>query len=123
MQSALNIIKKWSEGEGLSLNPTKTILVPFTRRRKLELRAPILNGTQLTFSDEVKYLGVTLDRKLTWNNHLDRTTSKAIAAIWTCRNECRKLVGKTWGLKPKMLYWIYFSHKAHDYICPTGMVA
>jgi hypothetical protein len=30
---------------------------------------------------------------------------KASIAFW----QCRKAIGKTWGLKPKVVYWIYSS--------------
>jgi hypothetical protein len=34
---------------------------------------------------------------------LDKVTDKAYKAFWTCRST----FGKTWGLKPKAIYWIY----------------
>lgn len=105
MQSALNKIKEWCVKEELMVNPTKTIIVPFTKRRKLNLKAPQLDGLSIQFSKEVKYLGVTLDAKLTWKPHIDKTISKATGAFWACR----KLFGKTWGLKPKMIHWSYIS--------------
>jgi hypothetical protein len=36
MQMALGIVEKWCSGVGLSVNPDKTGLVAFTRKRKLE---------------------------------------------------------------------------------------
>jgi hypothetical protein len=57
--------------------------------------------TQL--SSEVKYLGLTLDKGLTWKEHLDKATSKAYKAFWTCRGT----FGKTCGLKPNVVYWLY----------------
>lgn len=38
------------------MNPSKTILVPFTKRRKISLETPTLNGTRIEFLKEVKYL-------------------------------------------------------------------
>jgi hypothetical protein len=35
--------------------------------------------------------------------HVDKVTGKASKAFWTCRGP----FGKTWGLKPKVVYWIY----------------
>lgn len=105
MQSALNLIKTWCNAEGLGINPNKTIIVPFTKRRKLNLRAPSLDGTTINFSSEAKYLGVTLDHRLNWNAHLDKTIARATVATWSCR----KLLGKTWGLKPKLTFWSYIT--------------
>jgi hypothetical protein len=68
MQAALNVVDNCTAKEGLSINPHKTAVVPFTNRRKLEGLGPlILHGKQLQMLDEVKYLGVTLDSKLSWN--------------------------------------------------------
>lgn len=103
MQNALNVVNDWSKKENLRVNPSKTTLIPFTRRRKLNLIAPTLNGTQINFSSETKYLGIVLDRKLTWNPHLTRTTERATVAYWCCK----RLLGKTWGLSPKLIYWSY----------------
>jgi hypothetical protein len=53
----------------------------------------------------VKYLGVTLDKGMTWKKQLDKVTDKAYKAFWTCRGT----FGKTWGLKPKVVYSIYIT--------------
>jgi hypothetical protein len=60
MQAALNVVDNWTTNEGLSISPHKTLVVPFTNRRKLEgLRPLTLSGMQLQMLQEVKYLGVT----------------------------------------------------------------
>jgi hypothetical protein len=43
--------------------------------------------------DHPKYLGVTLDRSLTYNTHLTKTGQKVAARI----NTVRKLAGTNWG--------------------------
>jgi hypothetical protein len=40
---------------------------------------------------------------LAWKKQLDKVVNKAYKASWTCRNT----FGETWGLKPKVIYWIY----------------
>ena len=72
MQRALNITQQWCRRKGLRINPEKTTIVPFTRRRKLHLTAPTLDGMVVDFETEVKYLGVILDQRLTWNSHLKK---------------------------------------------------
>jgi ribonuclease HI len=103
MQRALNITQHWCRCKGLRINPEKTTIVPFTKRRKLHLTAPSLDGTVVELKTEVKYLGVILDQKLSWNSHLEKVRLKAALTLQTCR----RLLGRNWGLKPKMIYWSY----------------
>ncbi|XP_029668327.1 uncharacterized protein LOC115238541 [Formica exsecta] len=79
-------------------------LVIFTRRYKLgTVVGPTLGGIRLTPAVSVKYLGVILDRKLTWKEHLDNRCKSVTSYFWLCRNS----FGQTWGLRPGMVYWIY----------------
>ena len=51
----------------------------------------------------VKYLGVILDSRLTWKEHIEVKVKKAHNLMWACRKAC----GATWGLKPRVVYWLY----------------
>ncbi|XP_073948802.1 uncharacterized protein [Choristoneura fumiferana] len=78
----------------------------FTNKRLLgNYNPPRLFNTELQFSSEVKYLGVILDSKLNWSNHLNNKIDKATVAFW----QCRRMVGKQWGLSPKVTLWLYQS--------------
>lgn len=105
MQIALNYTLAWCKGEGLNVNPSKTTLVIFTRKRNVNIKAPSLDGVQLTFSSRVKYLGVILDKKLNWSEHLEHVVNKATTALWACR----RVIGGKWGLKPRIVHWIYLA--------------
>lgn len=104
MQQALKLVEKWCSENQLSVNPSKTAMILFTHKRKYELsKDVILYNEALQLVSEVKYLGVTLDRKLLFNKHLEYKANKSIKAFW----QCRRAFGKTWGLSPKVIYWIY----------------
>lgn len=105
MQQALNLTHSWCIKEGLSINPSKVVIVPFTKRRKFNLESLRLGSVEIQLSDQVKYLGVILDAKLNWNAHLDAAINKAVNTFWLCS----KTLGRKWGLKPKMMMWIYTS--------------
>ncbi|XP_048006780.1 uncharacterized protein LOC125242117 [Leguminivora glycinivorella] len=53
--------------------------------------------------DEFKYLGITLDSSLRYKTHIREQTAKAIRTLY----QCKRAVGKNWGLKPSMIHWIY----------------
>jgi hypothetical protein len=102
-KKALNMVAKWAVKEGLNISPHKTAIVPFTNRRKLEGLGPlILHGKELKRLDEVKYLGVTLDSKFNWNQHLQKIIRKTQSTFALVRRTC----GRKWGLRPSMVYWI-----------------
>jgi hypothetical protein len=70
--------EQWCERTKLSVNPCKTVIIPFTRKRTIKgLKEPILFNKMIQLSSEVKYLGITLDKVLTWKKQLDKATSKA----------------------------------------------
>ena len=76
----------------------------FTLKRILgSFRLPKLFGTELQLSTEVKYLGVILDNRLNWSSHLDKKIDRASVTFW----QCRRMIGKRWGLSPKIVLWLY----------------
>jgi ribonuclease HI len=105
MQLALTTAHRWCTTEGLSINPKKTTLVAFTRRLKYKLKAPVMAGQELVLTNSIKYLGVVFDQKLTWSLHLEQVINKARTALFLSS----RMAGKKWGLKPKILDWIYKS--------------
>jgi hypothetical protein len=67
LQAALGLVQKWCDKTGLSINPSKTVVIPVTKKRVLKgLKGPTLFGKTIQLSTEVKYLGLALDKGLTW---------------------------------------------------------
>jgi len=102
-QDGIKLIETWCKEHSLSINPDKTEMVFFTRKRSLSgLKPPEIFKGKLNFSEE-EYLGITLDRKLTWNSHLQSRAKRAYVAY----EQCRRTVGRTWGLPSRVVTWIY----------------
>jgi hypothetical protein len=102
IQWALGTIEEWCGELGLSVNPDKTGLVAFTRKRKLSgFFQPRLFRKALQHSTSVRYLGVILDSWLTWREHVDVRVRKAQNSLWAC--------GGAWGLGPRVVHWLYVS--------------
>jgi len=78
MQWALSTVEIWCNEVGLSVNPDKTGLIAFTRKRKLQgFLESQLFGIKLSLSGSVQYLGVILDSRLTWREHVEVKVRKA----------------------------------------------
>lgn len=104
MQNLLSILSNWASSCGLNANPSKTELVLFTRKHSLpHIEPPRLMGISLHFSEEARFLGIILDRKLNWNSNILERVKKANIALYSCK----KTVGKKWGLKPMVAQWVY----------------
>ena len=106
MQWALHTVETCFYELCLSVNPDKTALVAFTRRRKLPgLFEPRHFGTTLHGCTSVKYLGVVLNSRLTWMEHVDVKVRKAHNLLWACK----RAYGVTWGLRLRVVHWLYVS--------------
>jgi hypothetical protein len=104
MEWALSTIETWCNKVGLSVNPDKTGLVAFTRKRKLQVFSePWLFGVKLSLSGSVMYLGVILDSRLIWRDHIEVKVRKAYNLLWPCN----RAFGVRWGLGPKVVHWLY----------------
>ena len=102
-QRAINIAENCTLEQELQFSCQKTEIVLFTHKRNPDLGSLSMNGTKLELSNKARLLGVTLDSKLTWKPHITRITRKATTALM----QCRQIVGKTWGITPSMMKWIY----------------
>jgi hypothetical protein len=62
-------------------------MVLFMNNRKIGgFYSPKRFDTELRMTDQVKYLGVILDKKLDWKAHLESRMRKACISYWECRS-------------------------------------
>jgi len=106
IQRVLCTVEMWCDKLNLSVNPDKTGLVEFTRRRNLPgFFEPHLFGTTLHCSMSVQYLGVIVDLRLVWRAHMDVKVRKAHNLLWACR----RAYAVMWGLRPRVVSCMYVS--------------
>ena len=103
MQRNLNLMEGWCLEAGLRVNPAKTTAVLFTRNRVKKLGSLKIFQKMINYSESIKLLGVTLDSKLLFKEHCQVICKKATASLM----QCKRTVGKTFGLSPKVMLWIY----------------
>lgn len=94
----------WSRNKGLELSVTKSHIVPFTRKRNVH-NAPILTlaGLDFPIKKEFKFLGLWLDKTLTWKCHIDNILHKSEKYI----NILKSVVTSKWGADPNVCLLFY----------------
>ena len=104
-QSAIRVFSSWVNEADLKVNPDKIKVLVFTRKlsERRKLTTLEIDGQVINYSDTVKVLGVIIDDKLTWNAQLKYALERGRISLFTCQ----KMIGKTWGLTPKMMKWLY----------------
>ena len=71
LNSELSKISKWFKSNKLSLNANKTNFIHFKKTNSQITACNILiDGLPLTQKQSTKFLGVTIDSNLTWNEHI-----------------------------------------------------
>lgn len=69
LQRSLNNISTWLKDWRIKANETKSMHVTFALRHG-SCPSVELNGIQIPQCDHVRYLGIYLDRRLTWRKHI-----------------------------------------------------
>lgn len=104
MQRALSKVARWCETKSLGVNPNKTEIVVFSRKYKCKITREItFYGQRVPYAEGVRYLGIYLDKKLHWGQHLKMQSRKVLNIFM----QCRSAIGTGWGLEPQKVSWIY----------------
>ena len=117
LTSALDSLSEYYTTNQLRANPTKTQVSLFhLRNRECGKQLNISwNGVNLTHCNLPVYLGITLDRTLSNNAHIEKTKKK----VGTRNNIIRKLRTSKWGATPTTLRSsaLALCYSAAEYAC------
>jgi hypothetical protein len=69
LQHHLNTLQNWFEKWCIRINENKSCSITFTLR-KISKSDVSINDIQIPCKTEIKYLGMTIDSKLTWKQHI-----------------------------------------------------
>ena len=119
LTSALSILSTYYDLNQLRANPSKTQVCAFhlrNRDAKRELNV-VWNGTRLNNTSTPVYLGVHLDRTLSFKTHIQKTKMKVNAR----NNIIRKLANSKWGCRASTLRssCLALCYSAAEYACPV----
>ena len=107
LQEALDKVSDWGRIQGLTFCPEKSVAIIFTRQDLATFVDPaplILNGRALEYVNEVKYLGIWLDRSLSFQTHIRSKVDKCKKLLMTMRGFFTRFIR---GPNPKLLKWAY----------------
>ena len=104
-QHILDNITLWSHENGLQTSTDKTKSIIFTYKNTKNTHPLTLNSSQIKFQTNIKFLGINMDKRLTWKTHVDSVISK-------CQSDLRLLrivSNNNWGADQKTLKTLYTS--------------
>lgn len=106
LKHILSEAEEWRKKHGAQFEPSKYILVHFTRNRNLESTAPIqINGIRVEPSNEAKYLGVIFDKELRYHSHLQHIVKKGTSAAMALFS----IAKNSWGAPYKYIRQLFQS--------------
>ena len=108
LQDDLKRLEEYCNYWKLKVNETKSVYSIFTRshkdaKKRLNLT---VNGSSLSREDNPTYLGVTLDRQLTLNQHMENIRKKADKRL----NLVKHLASSNWGADKNTLRSLYLGY-------------
>ena len=103
MERMLKKLAAWGKTCGLSFNADKTVAVLFTRKKKDPGIRVRFEGKLLEYAETVRYLGVTLDSKLHWKEHVLQKVKAAKRSLMGVS----ALVRRSHGPCPRLMRWAF----------------
>ena len=80
LQNDLLILENWANTWQMKFNPSKCIHLAITRKKTHIKHCYRIHSQQIQQNKSTKYLGVVIDKHLTWKEHVNDICSKAIKA-------------------------------------------
>lgn len=104
IQTAINAASKWADKRGFKFSAQKTKAIRFSRSRKEEaIPTLFLKDDILPYEDEIKFLGVILDKKLTFGPHIRDLSARVKKSL----NVLKVVSHFDWGADRKTLLRLY----------------
>ena len=106
LSEAFRKIVDWSRTNGFDISLEKSVACVFTRHNIPNIDFVHLHNTVIPFKTEVKYLGVILDKKLSWKQHINYIVTRCEKGI----NSLRSIMTTSWGCDVTTALMFYKSY-------------
>lgn len=117
LQRALDLNKKFFNKWKIKLNDSKTEAIIFTKRRPNIPSNIFVNNAPILWAENIKYLGITLDNKLVFTQHVNKIIQRAIGnliILYPLLNRNSIL-----STENKLLLYKAIVRSAMSYACPV----
>ena len=103
IQIATNNLEKWTETKGMRFSIEKTVAIKFEKRKKGEEPQLILHGSRVQVRESTRYLGLIIDKRLNWKDHVDHLRAKCTSSV----DLIKHVSHLSWGADRKTLQRLY----------------
>jgi hypothetical protein len=106
IDKTINVLTDWFERNRLFINIEKTIAIAFHQPQKTHVQYPVikLKDTDISYTDQTKFLGLWLDKNLKWYTHTQQLANKLSGICFALR-----VIKSSTGLETaRTLYYAYF---------------
>lgn len=103
LSSTMDSCQKYMFENGFDITPSKSAVVIYTRHRLKYQDSLILGEFQIPWRISYKYLGIVLDQKLTWDEHISNILSKGEKSL----NILKATTRRHWGTDPSIALIFY----------------
>uniref|UniRef100_A0A6V7LYK6 Reverse transcriptase domain-containing protein n=1 Tax=Bracon brevicornis TaxID=1563983 RepID=A0A6V7LYK6_9HYME len=94
LETSINRLEPWLRSLGLNISTKKTKFMMLSRKKNSNENITIkVKNQQIKRSQSARFLGVTLDSKLTWKEHIKNTET----SVNKCISALKTLTRTTWG--------------------------
>ena len=123
LETYLSDLERWLSKWSIAINVSKSSAMLFakTGRRIPKPRAVQLFGELIQWVDDARYLGMTLDKGLTWSKRIDQVRKKAAQRMGTLGHLLNKRSGLS--IRNDVLLYKQLLRPMMDYACPLWKFA
>ena len=95
LQNDLSSLEEWERKWQMCFHPEKCIVIRVPGKRQFHQTSYTLHEHTLDVVDSGKYLGVTINKDLTWTKHINQTIGKASKTLGFLRRNLGRCTTKT----------------------------
>ena len=103
LQMAINNLEKWTKTKGMKFSSEKTVVIKFEKRKRGGEPHLQLQAGRIQVRESTQYLGLILDKRLNWRDHVDHLRAKCTSPV----NLIKHLSHLLWGADRKTLQQLY----------------